>query len=46
MSDAAAAAPTAKTWPAMSIAQAHAMLTAPGMPFDFEGAGRVVDGRE
>ena len=23
-------------WPAMSIAQAHAMLTAPGMPFEME----------
>jgi long-chain acyl-CoA synthetase len=33
MSDAATAA---KTWPAMSIAQAHAMLTAPGMPFEME----------
>jgi len=36
MSDAAAAQPDAKTWPAMSIAQAHAMLTAPGMPFEME----------
>ena len=25
-----------KTWPAMSIAQAHAILTAPGMPFEME----------
>ena len=24
------------TWPAMSIAQAHALLTAPGMPFEME----------
>ncbi len=31
MSDAAAPA-----WPAMSIAQAHALLTAPGMPFEME----------
>ena len=37
MSDAATAQPAAaKTWPAMSIAQAHAMLTAPGMPFEME----------
>ena len=28
--------PAAKPWPAMSIAQAHAMLTAPGMPFEME----------
>ncbi|MFC3711501.1 class I adenylate-forming enzyme family protein [Sphingoaurantiacus capsulatus] len=27
---------TAKPWPAMSIAQAHAMLTAPGTPFEME----------
>jgi len=26
----------AKPWPAMSIAQAHALLTAPGMPFEME----------
>jgi long-chain acyl-CoA synthetase len=26
----------AKPWPAMSVAQAHAMLTAPGMPFEME----------
>ncbi|HWE98406.1 MAG TPA: class I adenylate-forming enzyme family protein, partial [Caulobacteraceae bacterium] len=25
-----------KPWPAMSIAQAHALLTAPGMPFEME----------
>jgi long-chain acyl-CoA synthetase len=25
-----------KSWPAMSIAQAHAILTAPGMPFEME----------
>jgi len=25
-----------KPWPAMSIAQAHAILTAPGMPFEME----------
>ncbi len=31
MSDAAAPA-----WPAMSIAQAHALLTSPGMPFEME----------
>ena len=36
MTDAATAEPAAKTWPAMSIAQAHAMLTAPGMPFEME----------
>src|SRR3984957_18656868 len=36
MSDAATAQPDAKTWPAMSIAQAHALLTAPGMPFEME----------
>src|SRR5580692_6641035 len=36
MSDAATALPDAKTWPAMSIAQAHALLTAPGMPFEME----------
>ncbi|HEX4199063.1 MAG TPA: class I adenylate-forming enzyme family protein [Caulobacteraceae bacterium] len=36
MSDAATAQPEAKTWPAMSMAQAHAMLTAPGMPFEME----------
>jgi long-chain acyl-CoA synthetase len=29
-------APDAKPWPAMSIAQAHAMLTAPGTPFEME----------
>ncbi|HPA38582.1 MAG TPA: long-chain fatty acid--CoA ligase, partial [Phenylobacterium sp.] len=23
-------------WPAMSVAQAHAMLTSPGMPFEME----------
>jgi long-chain acyl-CoA synthetase len=27
---------TEKSWPAMSIAQAHALLTAPGMPFEME----------
>ena len=33
----AASAPTAApAWPAMSIAQAHGMLTAPGMPFEME----------
>jgi long-chain acyl-CoA synthetase len=26
----------AKTWPALSIAEAHARLTAPGMPFEME----------
>jgi long-chain acyl-CoA synthetase len=26
----------AKAWPAMSVAQAHAILTAPGMPFEME----------
>jgi long-chain acyl-CoA synthetase len=25
-----------KPWPAMSIAQAHALLTAPGTPFEME----------
>jgi long-chain acyl-CoA synthetase len=33
MTDAAAATPA---WPAMSIAQAHALLTAPGTPFEME----------
>jgi len=28
--------PVTKPWPAMSIAQAHAMLTAPGAPFEME----------
>jgi long-chain acyl-CoA synthetase len=28
--------PTIKPWPAMSVAQAHAILTAPGMPFEME----------
>ena len=38
MTDAAAASAPATTpaWPAMSIAQAHAMLTAPGSPFEME----------
>ncbi len=27
---------TEKPWPAMSIAEAHAALTAPGMPFEME----------
>ena len=27
---------TEKPWPAMSIAEAHAILTAPGMPFEME----------
>lgn len=31
-----AASHDAAQWPAMSVAQAHAMLTAPGMPFEFE----------
>ena len=35
MTDATASAP-ATAWPAMSIDQAHAMLTAPGMPFEME----------
>ena len=30
------AAEKTKPWPAMSIAQAHAILTAPGMPFEME----------
>ncbi len=30
------AAPAAKPWPAMSIAQAHALLTGPGSPFEME----------
>src|SRR5579871_794523 len=30
------AAEQTKPWPAMSIAQAHAILTAPGMPFEME----------
>jgi len=34
MSD--AAQETKPAWPAMSIAQAHAILTAPGMPFEME----------
>jgi len=33
---AASASTIAPTWPAMSIAQAHGMLTAPGMPFEME----------
>jgi len=33
---AASTAAVASAWPAMSIAQAHAMLTAPGMPFEME----------
>src|ERR1700679_2446507 len=34
---ATASAPAATTaWPAMSIAQAHAMLTSPGSPFEME----------
>jgi long-chain acyl-CoA synthetase len=33
---AAAPAPDTKPWPAMSIAQAHALLTAPGTPFEME----------
>ena len=32
----ATAAPPTAAWPAMSIADAHAMLTAPGMPFEME----------
>ena len=35
-------APAAKPWPAMSLAQAHAMLTAPGSPFEMEQ--RVIRG--
>jgi long-chain acyl-CoA synthetase len=35
MSD-AAEQPEAKPWPAMSIERAHALLTAPGMPFEME----------
>ena len=30
------AAEAAKPWPAMSIAQAHALLTSPGSPFEME----------
>ena len=33
---AASASTIAPAWPAMSIAQAHGMLTAPGMPFEME----------
>src|ERR1700743_3203782 len=29
---------SAKTWPAMSIVQAHALLTAPGSPFEMDEA--------
>ncbi|MDR3513422.1 MAG: class I adenylate-forming enzyme family protein [Caulobacteraceae bacterium] len=36
MTDAAAQTKAAVTWPAMSIAQAHAMLTQPGSPFEME----------
>ncbi len=35
-SQASAAAATGRPWPAMSIAEAHALLTAPGMPFEME----------
>ena len=34
--------PTTKPWPAMSVAQAHALLTAPGAPFEMEE--RVIGG--
>ena len=36
MSDAAAPQATTNAWPAMSIDQAHQILTAPGMPFEME----------
>jgi long-chain acyl-CoA synthetase len=36
MTDAAASAKPAAGWPAMSIAQAHALLTQPGSPFEME----------
>jgi len=41
-SRAAAALPPG--WPAMSLAQAHALLTAPGSPFELDTA--IIDGRE
>jgi long-chain acyl-CoA synthetase len=34
--DKAAPAPAAKPWPAMSIAEAHRLITAPGMPCEME----------
>jgi long-chain acyl-CoA synthetase len=36
MTDATTQAKPAVTWPAMSIAQAHAMLTQPGSPFEMD----------
>jgi long-chain acyl-CoA synthetase len=36
MTDAATQPPAAAAWPAMSIADAHAALTAPGTPFEME----------
>ena len=36
MTDTAARTSTAPAWPAMSIAQAHALLTAPGTPLEME----------
>ena len=40
-----AAAPRAPSWPSMSLAEAHARLTAPGAPFEMESVevgGRTV----